>query len=142
MSQLALPARPADFSLPQRTGARPVREKLYALQMLRFLAAFIVFLSHIEDRYENWEQKYHLTPPRLGLDGQLGVDIFFVISEFVMGYVALDKFGQRGAAFRFAADRVSKIVPLYWALTFVQCAVFIASPHLGGNMNTMRLNPG
>lgn len=120
----------------------PVREKLFSLQILRFLAAFMVFFSHIEDRYENWEQKYHLVVPRLGLDGQLGVDIFFVISGFVMGYVTFDKFGTMGASRKFIADRVSKVVPLYWALTLLQCAVFIASSHLGGHLNLERLNLG
>jgi peptidoglycan/LPS O-acetylase OafA/YrhL len=117
------------------------REKLYELQTLRFLAAFLVFFSHLEDRFENWEQRYHLTIPRLGLDGQLGVDVFFVISGFVMGYVALDKFGQQGAARKFASDRVSKILPLYWILTLVQCVVFLAGSHLGGNFDMARLNP-
>lgn len=144
MSQAALFDTPAHSApiLQRVAAAAPVREKLYALQILRFLAAFMVFFSHIEDRYENWEGKYHMTVPRLGLDGQLGVDIFFVISGFVMGYVALDKFGRRGAAVTFATDRVSKIVPLYWALTLVQCLVFLASSHLGGNLDMGRLNPG
>ncbi len=125
-----------------RAAVTPVREKLFSLQILRFLAAFMVFFSHIEDRYENWEQKYHLVVPRLGLDGQLGVDIFFVISGFVMGYVTFDKFGTMGASRKFIADRVSKVVPLYWALTLLQCAVFIASSHLGGHLNLERLNLG
>src|SRR5437762_2832171 len=112
----AVPA-PARFT----AAAHPVRDKLFSLQILRFLAAFLVFYSHIEDRFENWEQQFGVAVPRIGLDGQLGVDIFFVISGFVMGYVALDKFGQHGASLNFAADRVSKIVPLYWALTLVQC---------------------
>ncbi len=118
------------------------REKLYALQMLRFLAAFMVFFSHVEDRYDNWEQKYHMTVPRLGLDGQLGVDIFFVISGFVMGYVALDKFGRKDAPRNFAADRISKIIPLYWALTLLQCVIFLASSRLGGHFDMGRLNLG
>jgi peptidoglycan/LPS O-acetylase OafA/YrhL len=135
---LTLPAQ----SVPamRSVAVSATREKLYELQTLRFLAAFLVFFSHLEDRFENWEQKYHLTIPRLGLDGQLGVDVFFVISGFVMGYVALDKFGQQGAARKFAADRVSKIMPLYWILTLVQCAVFFAGSHLGGNFDMARLN--
>ncbi|HJT42659.1 MAG TPA: acyltransferase [Rhizomicrobium sp.] len=145
MSQVGLLATPAhSVPMPHSTAAilAPPREKLHSLQALRFLAAFLVFFSHIEDRYENWEGKYHMAVPRLGLDGQLGVDIFFVISGFVMGYVALDKFGRRGAPWQFAADRVAKIVPLYWVLTLVQCLVFLASSQLGGNLDMGRLNLG
>lgn len=141
MSDAASLALPAQSVPVMRSAALSApREKLYELQTLRFLAAFLVLFSHIEDRFENWEQKYHLTIPRLGLDGQLGVDIFFVISGFVMGLVTLDRFGKRGAARKFAADRVSKIMPLYWILTFVQCAVFLAGSHLGGNFDMARLN--
>ncbi len=82
------------------------REKLYSLQILRFLAAFLVFFSHIEDRYRKLGTE--ISPDRFhasGLDGQLGVDIFFVISGFVMGFVTLDRFGKSGAARKFAAAR-------------------------------------
>ena len=137
-ASLALPAQ--SVPVMRSVALSAPREKLYELQTLRFLAAFLVLFSHIEDRFENWEQKYHLTIPRLGLDGQLGVDIFFVISGFVMGLVTLDRFGKSGAARKFAADRVSKIMPLYWILTFVQCAVFLAGSHLGGNFDMARLN--
>lgn len=139
-ASMTLPAQAVPAMRSAAVSPAAPREKLYELQTLRFLAAFLVFFSHIEDRFENWEQKYHLTIPRLGLDGQLGVDIFFVISGFVMGYVALGKFGQNGAARKFAADRVSKIMPLYWMLTLVQCAVFLAGSHLGGNFDMARLN--
>lgn len=139
-ASLTLPAQSVPAMRSVAASPAAPREKLYELQALRFLAAFLVFFSHIEDRFENWEQKYHLTIPRLGLDGQLGVDIFFVISGFVMGYVALGKFGQSGAPRKFAADRVSKIMPLYWMLTLVQCAVFLAGSHLGGNFDMARLN--
>lgn len=129
-----------EHGIPTRAVAGTAHEKLFSLQILRFLAAFLVFFSHIEDRYENWEQAYHLTVPRLGLDGALGVDIFFVISGFVMGYVTLDRFGQRGAARKFASDRASKIIPLYWALTIIQCGVLILGSQLGGHFNMERLN--
>ena len=121
-------------------AAGSAHDKLFSLQILRFLAAFMVFFSHIEDRYENWEQAYHLTVPRLGLDGQLGVDIFFVISGFVMGYVTLDRFGKSDAARKFAADRASKIIPLYWVLTILQCGVLLLGSQLGGHFNMERLN--
>lgn len=129
-----------EHGIPTHPAAAATHEKLFALQILRFLAAFMVFFSHIEDRYENWEQAYHLTVPRLGLDGALGVDIFFIISGFVMGFVTLDRFGQKGAVRKFAADRASKIVPLYWALTLVQCGVFLLGARLGGHFDLARLN--
>ena len=45
------------------------------------------------------------------------VDLFFVISGFIMVYTAGKLFGQPGAAVQFLSRRLLRIVPLYWALT-------------------------
>jgi exopolysaccharide production protein ExoZ len=49
------------------------------------------------------------------LFGQSGVDIFFVISGFVMAYTTRYDFSNRGVAFtNFLSQRIVRIVPLYW----------------------------
>ena len=74
----------------------------YLLQGLRFLAALIVLLFHLH----------------LYRSGYKGVDIFFVISGFVMYYTLFCR--DRPAALRFIINRVTKIFFLYWvALAFL-----------------------
>ena len=47
--------------------------------------------------------------------GLAGVDIFFVISGFIMWIMAEKAYPSPG---EFIRKRVIRIVPLYWALTF------------------------
>ncbi|MCW1512823.1 acyltransferase family protein, partial [Acinetobacter baumannii] len=46
--------------------------------------------------------------------GQNGVDIFFVISGFIMVFIQ-EK--NRKSSFEFIKNRVERIVPVYWLLT-------------------------
>lgn len=58
--------------------------------------------------------------------GGFGVDIFFVLSGFVMAMVAAT--GQAGS--RFAVNRITRIVPLYWTLTTFLLALAVLKPEL------------
>ena len=60
-------------------------------------------------------QHYGLSKPLpLTLVGAAGVDLFFVISGFVMVYASERMFGQRHSPRIFALRRLARIVPLYW----------------------------
>ena len=48
-----------------------------------------------------------------------GVDLFFVISGFIMVYSSEDLFGARGAWRTFLTRRLVRIVPLYWLTTAI-----------------------
>ncbi len=91
---------------------------LRKLQVLRFVAAAMVLISHLQ----------HVMPSVSGIDlhGYRpwtpvwfagGVDIFFVISGFIMYSIAGAQFGQPGAAGTFIARRLLRIVPPYWLFT-------------------------
>lgn len=56
--------------------------------------------------------------------GNVGVDLFFVISGFIMVYASEPIFGSRGAASTFLSKRLIRIVPLYWACTAFQCYLY------------------
>ncbi|WP_322103411.1 acyltransferase [Paraburkholderia sp. J41] len=79
--------------------------KLRSLTVLRAIAATTVIVFHI---LVNTAHTF----------GQFGVDIFFVLSGFVIALV-LDS--RELSVGRFLADRIARIVPLYWLLT---CCVF------------------
>jgi exopolysaccharide production protein ExoZ len=102
----------------------PERQALLGnIQYLRAVAAYLVVLYHAR----------LLTPlgAAIAFDvGRAGVDIFFVISGFIIQHVAArDDSGRPGA---FLLKRMIRIVPLYWLLTLVIAAVLAAAPHLAG----------
>lgn len=57
-----------------------------------------------------------------------GVDVFFVISGFIMVYASRDLFAAPGARGIFLARRIARIVPLYWTVTTLYLAVALAAP--------------
>jgi peptidoglycan/LPS O-acetylase OafA/YrhL len=55
-----------------------------------------------------------------------GVDIFFVISGFIIWVTTASR--PERTALAFYRDRVTRIVPLYWAMTMILAAVLVAAP--------------
>lgn len=111
-------------------SSRPARGYLAGVQILRFLAALLVVIGHLGVEAaavgEKRGQAFALFAP---LDWGLGVDVFFVISGFIMFYLSHDKFEQKGAAGEFMRRRLVRIVPLYWICTTALLALAIAVPN-------------
>ena len=68
-----------------------------------------------------------------------GVDVFFVISGFIMVHASGRLFGATGGRRIFLSHRVARVVPLYWAVTTLYVAVAMAVPAL---INRGELTPG
>ena len=83
-------------------------KELKLLQLARAIAAILVFIFHSDDRIL---PIFGLSAykPYLGF-GQYGVDVFFVISGFVMAYIHLKR---SESLRRFAIKRVIRIYPVY-----------------------------
>lgn len=91
--------------------------KLSNLQILRFIAAGLVLFSHVQHqalKLFTANSSFNVFEPIYWAGG---VDIFFVISGFIMYYIASDKFGARGATFGFLLKRLARIAPPYWLFT-------------------------
>jgi peptidoglycan/LPS O-acetylase OafA/YrhL len=93
---------------------RPESSPLVSIQALRAIAALLVFWGHA---ILTLNPKEAAEFPRLY--GPFGVDLFFVISGFVMVYSSERLFGRPGAPIKFFARRLARIVPLYWAATAI-----------------------
>src|SRR5689334_18462264 len=87
--------------------ARPTQ--IPSLQILRFIAAFMVVLFHLGSGVA---VEYGLSGNVFGI-GASGVDIFFILSGFVIAYTTDP---ERGIGY-FALRRLARVVPLYWVLT-------------------------
>lgn len=90
-------------------------QQVYSLQILRGAAAASVVYLHT------------FTLP---LNGSFGVDLFFVLSGFVMCMI-IDSSHPTPAAF--LLNRATRIMPLYWVVTTMVLAVATVAPQLMGS---------
>jgi exopolysaccharide production protein ExoZ len=87
------------------------------IQALRAAAALLVVLVHMSLPTVGLDNIFGNDPPWFrGFTqfGQSGVDLFFVISGFIMLTTSWDAFGQPGSGLRFFIRRVIRIYPPYW----------------------------
>lgn len=112
------------MTAPARTSV-PVA----SIQILRALAAFGVVALHV-----GHEGATRLGPrnplPDFSL-GAAGVDLFFVISGFIMVYASDALFARPGAPAWFFTRRLARIVPLYWAATAAAVVCLVAFRYTG-----------
>ena len=88
--------------------------KFLSLQLLRAVAAIAVIIFHAQALCHRYASHSSHAEALLGNTGAYGVDLFFVLS----GYVILHTIhATRTTAQAFLLRRVIRIVPIYWILT-------------------------
>jgi peptidoglycan/LPS O-acetylase OafA/YrhL len=115
---------------PLATGAaRRPRSEIRALTGLRIVAAMWVVLYHYEPELMPYVDQLPGSHAIISA-GWIGVELFFVLSGFVIARGYLDECGRRwstaGAA-RFVANRFARVWPAWAAVTAVACAWFVAA---------------
>jgi len=108
----------------------PAGGVLRNVQVLRALAAFMVVFVHLE--------AFGLRlggGPEVFVAGNAGVDLFFVISGFIMVFTTLTRPTTPAG---FMGQRIQRIVPLYWLITLAVFAIALAAPSL---MQATRADP-
>lgn len=107
-----------------------MRRGFDGIQGLRALAAAAVAFLHIADEAGALRGTPGVSPYRWidALPLEAGVDLFFVISGFVMVWASWDAFGRMASVAPFVGRRLLRIVPLYWLLTVATVAVAWAAP--------------
>ncbi|WP_248313152.1 acyltransferase [Bosea sp. F3-2] len=104
-------------------------QPIYSIQVLRALAAFMVAIHHVQPDAAVLAAQAGLSFSRSDLlPWMAGVDIFFVVSGFIMVHASQDLFGRAGAWREFLKRRLARIVPLYWAMTTLFLLVGLAVP--------------
>ena len=107
----------APLVVPTEFSAR----RLVTIQWLRGIAALMVVLHHV----------LHQSPGFLAVwsteAGQAGVDLFFVISGFVMVFVTHERERSPG---QFLAMRAVRIIPVYWFFTLAAALMIFSLPRL------------
>ncbi|WP_330172124.1 acyltransferase [Streptomyces sp. NBC_01498] len=124
------PVLPPAAPVAPAPPAAPVRDRMRALDGLRILAALMVCLYHYAGRGGKVTEAWGRSPKELFPDlsalavyGCLGVQVFFVISGFV---ICMSSWGRSlGDFFR---SRVSRLYPAYWAAIVVVTAACVLMP--------------
>jgi peptidoglycan/LPS O-acetylase OafA/YrhL len=100
---------------------------LAQIQSLRGVAALLVMVSHLV-QIEARSVSRPILPDSFTY-GMLGVDLFFVISGFIMVFVTRD-WVKPGRIGEFLFSRAARIYPLYWIVSLALFAVWIIRPEL------------
>lgn len=110
------------LALPDAANTGAARDagsgRLPAIQALRALAATMVVFGHLIGSARDHQA---LFGPMAALHyaGGAGVDIFFLISGFIMVQSSSRLFGSPAGPAEFLRRRLIRIVPLYWLATLV-----------------------
>jgi len=103
---------------------------VYGVQVLRGLAACLVVIYHAGANLHDNARFLTLHVPAFGAGG---VDLFFLISGFVMIRTTRGRWHEPAAWRVFLTKRLVRIVPLYWLLTAAKVALVLALPALFRN---------
>jgi peptidoglycan/LPS O-acetylase OafA/YrhL len=121
--------RPLEASNRQAVGGAPT--PLHALTGLRGLAALTVMLFHARQAIPH-------DGVRLGLQhGNLAVDIFFVLSGFVLFYTYRSTITTRSELLAYYSKRIARIYPLHLLLLIPFAFITIVPAALDGNVERL-----
>lgn len=94
------------------------QSEIYSVQILRGVAALLVVARHAA-------KQLSADPENAFILGQFGVDIFFVISGFVI-FLA----GRNSSPAHFLKRRFIRVVPMYWLVLALVVGMRMAHGHL------------
>ena len=115
----------ATMAAPGKQAKAAQPGNILTIQIARAIAAMAVLVFHLGDGLKT---TFGLTQSNFFPVGSGGVDLFFVISGFIICYTTQRPKDQNVASF--AIKRSVRIVPLYWLLTLGVFSVALITPHL------------
>jgi len=98
-------------------------QKIENIQAMRGIAVLSVAIYHIWI-FENLFWNTDKVLPKIFSLGHIGVDLFFVISGFVIVSVTRGLFSQYASIKTFIFKRITRIFPLYWFYTILLLAAY------------------
>jgi exopolysaccharide production protein ExoZ len=102
-------------------------EQFRGIQVLRFVAAALVVITHATLTVV---ERLHTPGFVVWGKGAVGVDMFFVISGFVMVVSSRTLIARADGWYVFFARRLVRIVPLYWLATSIKLLAVLFVPAL------------
>lgn len=102
----------------------PAMERLNSVQVMRGVAALLVLFFHINALLPGSGETRSKAIGAFWEQGYAGVDMFFVISGFIMVYVTQTIAPSAASAGRFLYGRISRIFPLWWVFAILMMIYF------------------
>jgi len=107
-------------------------ERAIGLDIVRSIAILLVMVSHYTNNVSFW---FGIKPSnRVFFSGDLGVELFFALSGFLIGRILLD-IADRDPSWRnlrvFLVRRWMRTLPLYWLWLIVIALAYPPAAHLG-----------
>jgi len=106
-----------------------IPKKLESIQLLRGVAALLVACVHLQAIEQKYGQEGAILPGWLGY-GKASVDLFFVISGFVIATVTCGQFHSMRAAGHFLFQRITRIYPPYWLYSTIVLVIWLYRPEM------------
>lgn len=131
------PTEPVVRSPAARTPAKATSRRFLALNALRGIAALAVVCYHVQGAFSRGHQQW--MPAALGSllhQGHFGVDIFFVLSGFVIAYSVRDGAWTLSYLARFGLKRSLRLDPPYWAAIGLEICLILASLAIMPSLST------
>lgn len=104
-----------------------MNSKIYNVQALRGIAVLLVIFYHMLGIEHKYNYPYCVIPHFFAV-GYIGVDIFFVISGFILTTITKDYFGNRSKFYKFVYFRFTRIYPMYWLYTILLLPILFIKP--------------
>ncbi len=123
------PAKHADLlgtASPELSRAGAKRVHYPALDGLRGLAILMVITCHYV-LFFKFSSVWAASLAAIGGNGNIGVDLFFVLSGFLITGILIDARGRRNYFRNFYARRTLRIFPLYYGFLAVILAICLAA---------------
>jgi len=99
--------------------------RIPAIDTLRGLAAFIIIFWHYPFFFGPKPFPSVFAP--FYTNGQAAVDVFFVISGFILSYVYLSRISDASDAWRYVVKRIARLYPLHFVTLIVVAAIAVLS---------------
>lgn len=112
---------------PNTHNTAPQSSKIGSINVLRFIAAFAVLIYHYTFTFYHTDVPYVDIPilRHLFQYGYLGVDLFFIISGFVISLSA-----EGRSAYAFVKSRIGRLYPVFWVSAIITSLFLIFGGHL------------
>jgi exopolysaccharide production protein ExoZ len=123
-------AQPLSLSSAKAVQDQRSRIQFASLEYLRVIASFMIILFHahsISLRHADQQGLSYFSVPIFWYGC---IDLFFVMSGFLMIHMSRNLYGRSGGLRNFLLRRITRTPPLYWVYTIGIAAIFTITPTL------------
>ena len=113
--------------------------KLGNIQALRGIAVLLVIFCHMQAIEQKYGRGVHFLPDWFDY-AKASVDLFFVISGFVIAMVTRGQFQSLRAASHFFFQRITRIYPPYWLYSAVVLMIWLYHPEMVNSAQGSQVN--